>query len=164
VSPPREEVFIVTKVEETDDAYDAAQRNLDELRTPYADLMLIHRPPPEGAGEALWEGLLRARQDGLARDIGVSNYRSEQIDALVRASGETPAVNQIEWSPFGRSDAMARYCDAHGVVIQAYSPLTRATRLDDERLTAIARRYGKQPAQLLIRWNLQKRTAPLPKA
>jgi 2,5-diketo-D-gluconate reductase A len=60
--------------------------------------MLIHRPPRTGAGVELWEGLIRARDEGMARDIGVSNYSAEQIDELVRATGETPAVNQVEWS------------------------------------------------------------------
>lgn len=160
----RDDPYLVTKVEETDDAYEATRKDLEELRLDYADLMLIHRPPAEGAGVALWEGLIKARDDGLTRDIGVSNYPAELIDQLIEKTGEVPAVNQIEWSPFGHSDAMLRYCKDHGVVIQAYSPLTRTTRLDDPTLREIADRHGKTPAQVLVRWNLDRGTVPLPKA
>lgn len=160
----RARLYIVTKVEETDDAYEATKRDLDELRLDYADLMLIHRPPSSGAGEILWEGLIRARDEGLARDIGVSNYSAGLIDTLVDATGEVPAVNQIEWSPFGHGDKMRRYASERDLVIQAYSPLTRTKRLEDEALTRMAGKYRKSPAQILIRWNLQRGTVPIPKA
>jgi diketogulonate reductase-like aldo/keto reductase len=160
----RDEIFLTTKVEEYDDAYEATQRDLDELGLQWADLMLIHRPPRRGAGLELWKGLIRARDDGLTRDIGVSNYSVEQIEELIRSTGETPAVNQIEWSPFGWSDEMLDYCRQRGIVIQAYSPLTRGRRLGDEGLVEMAGNYGKTPAQLLLRWNLELGTVPLPKA
>jgi 2,5-diketo-D-gluconate reductase A len=160
----RSALYLVAKVEETDDAYETTRQNLSELQLDYADLMLIHRPPLTGAGEELWRGLMRAREDGLTRDIGVSNYSAELIDALIIATGEVPAVNQIEWSPLGHSDAMLQYATAKNIIIQAYSPLTRTKRLDDKRLSGIAAKYGKSPAQVLIRWNLQRRTVPIPKA
>jgi diketogulonate reductase-like aldo/keto reductase len=160
----RGSICLFTKVEETDDAYAATRKNLRELQQDYADLMLIHRPPPSGAGEELWEGLIRARKDGLTKDIGVSNYSTELIDALIAATGEAPTVNQIEWSPFGCSEHMLRYCRDHNIVIQAYSPLTRTKRLGDERLRDIAAKYDHTPAQVLLRWNLQRGTIPLPKA
>lgn len=163
-SVPRDEVYLVAKVEEDDDAYDATRRYLDEMRQAYADLVVIHRPPPHGAGEALWEGLVRARAEGLARDIGISNYSIDQMERLTAATGETPVVNQIEWSPFGWSREMLGYCRAHDIVIQAYSPLTRGERLDDAELARIAAVYGRTGAQVLIRWAIQKRTPPLPKA
>jgi diketogulonate reductase-like aldo/keto reductase len=163
-SVDRDQIYIVTKVEETDDAYEATRKDLDELQLDHANLMLIHRPPDKGAGEALWDGLIRAREDRLTRDIGVSNYSVKLMDRLSQETGETPAVNQIEWSPFGHSDEMQRYCQEHGIVIQAYSPLTRTRRLNDKRLQAIAARYDKTPAQVMIRWNLQRGTVPLPKA
>jgi 2,5-diketo-D-gluconate reductase A len=160
----REEWYLVAKVEETDDAYRATRDYLAELEQDYADLMLIHRPPAKGVGEALWEGLLRAKQEKLAHDIGVSNYSFDQMQALARASGEQPAVNQVEWSPFGWSAGMLEQCREEGIVIQAYSPLTRATRLDDAALVDVARNHDKSPAQVLIRWNLQRGVVPLPKA
>jgi diketogulonate reductase-like aldo/keto reductase len=160
----RDEIFLVTKVEEDEDAYEATRRNLDELGLEHADLMLIHRPPRTGAGRELWEGLIRARDEGLARDIGVSNYTTEQMDELIRTTGETPAVNQIEWSPFGWSREMLDYCGQHGIVVQAYSPLTRTRRLDNERLRSVAARHGRTPAQVLLRWSVQRGAVPLPKA
>ena len=161
---PRDEIYLVTKVEEDEDAYEATRRNLDELGQEYADLMLIHRPPPSGVGVELWQGLIRARDEGLARDIGVSNYSIEQMEELIGATGETPAVNQIEWSPFGWSTEMLDWSSRHGVVIQGYSPLTRTQRLGDERLASVAERHGRTPAQVLLRWNLQLGAVPLPKA
>lgn len=159
-----EAVYLVSKVEETDNAFEATKENLEELGVDYVDLMLIHRPPAHGVGEHLWEGLMRARDDGLATDIGVSNYSIEQMDELADGAGEKPVVNQIEWSPFGYSEPMLEYCREHDIVIQAYSPLTRRKRLDDPLLTRIAAQYAKSPAQLLIRWNLQRGTVPIPKA
>jgi diketogulonate reductase-like aldo/keto reductase len=163
-SVDRSEIYLVTKVEEDEDAYEATGRNLDELRTGYADLMLIHRPPPDEPGRALWEGLIRARDDGLTTDIGVSNYSIDQIEALIDATGEIPVVNQIEWSPFGWSREMLDYCRKRRIVIQAYSPLTRARRLDDRKLGEIAAACRRTAAQVLIRWNLQCGVVAVPKA
>jgi 2,5-diketo-D-gluconate reductase A len=160
----REEIYLTTKVEEDDDAYDRTQKNLRELSLDYVDLMLIHRPPPIGAGEDLWQGLIRAKKEGLIRDIGVSNYTIDQMEALIKASGETPVVNQIEWSPFGHSQKMLTYCRQKKIIIQAYSPLTRTNRLNDPLLKQVADKYQKTPAQILLRWNLQLGTVPLPKA
>lgn len=164
VGAPRESFYLISKVEETDNAYRATHRNLGELDLEYADLMLIHRPPEDGVGEVLWEGLLQARREGLTKDIGVSNYSVEQMRELTETTEEQPAVNQIEWSPFGCSREMLEYCRDNNIVIQAYSPLTRAERLGDEVLVAAGRRHGKSPAQVLLRWNLQCGTVPLPKA
>lgn len=160
----RENVFVVTKIEENDDAYTAMRVNLAELKLDYVDLALIHRPPERGVGEGLWQGLRRAKREGLARDIGVSNYSIEQIEELVYRTGELPVVNQIEWSPFGHSPRMLDFCHDNHIVIQAWSPLTRGERLNDDKLAAMAARYGRTPAQLLIRWNLQLGVVPLPKA
>ena len=160
----RKRIYVVTKVEETDDAYERTKANLKELDLEYVDLMLIHRPPPTGAGEDLWEGLIQAKKEGLVRDIGVSNYSTELIDKLIEAGGEVPTVNQIEWSPFGHSRDMMKYCAEKKIIIQAYSPLTRTKRLDDDTLAQVAARYNKSPAQVLIRWNVQLGTSPIPKA
>jgi 2,5-diketo-D-gluconate reductase A len=161
---PRDSVYIVTKIEETDDSFEATRVNLAELRLDHADLVLIHRPPDRGVGEVLWQGLRRAKREGLTRDIGVSNYSIEQIEELVYRTGELPAVNQIEWSPFGHSPRMLDFCFDNHIVIQAWAPLTRGRRLNDDKLTSMAARYGRTPAQLLIRWNLQLGVVPLPKA
>lgn len=161
---PREEIFLVTKVEENDDAYDKTCKDLRELGFEYADLMLIHRPPKHGAGRELWEGLIRARDDELTRDIGISNYPIDEIEELIQATRVVPAVNQIEWSPFGYSHEMLDYCNRNEIIIQGYSPLTRNTRLDEEKLIDLATKYKKTPAQIMIRWAMQHRVVPIPKA
>jgi diketogulonate reductase-like aldo/keto reductase len=160
----RSSIYLVTKIEDTEDAFEATRVNVAELKQDYVDLVLIHRPPERGVGETLWQGLRRAKQAGLTRDIGVSNYSIEQIEELVYRTGELPVVNQVEWSPFGHSPRMLDFCLDNDIVIQAWSPLTRARRLNDDKLASMAARYGKQPAQMLIRWNLQLGVVPLPKA
>lgn len=160
----RDDVYLITKIEEDENAYDSSRRNIDELGVDYADLILIHRPPSSGPGNELWDGLRRARDAGLTRDIGVSNYAIHQIEGLADTTGEVPAVNQIEWSPFGWSRQMLDYCHEHHILVQAYSPLTRTERLDEDTLVRIADEYDKSPAQILLRWNLQLGTVPLPKA
>jgi 2,5-diketo-D-gluconate reductase A len=160
---PREDLFIVAKVEETENAYESVRKNLAELKLDYANLILIHRAPKTGAGEELWDGLRKAKKEGLAKDIGVSNYPTEKIQRLIDAGGEVPVVNQIEWSPFGHSEAMLNYCAQHDIVIQAYSPLTHGKRLDEQTLTEIADKYNKTPTQVMVRWNIQLGTVPIPK-
>ena len=160
----RNDLFISTKVEEDDNAYKASHQNLKELDLSYVELMLVHRPPKTGNGEDLWEGLRRAKRESLALDIGVSNYSIQKMKALYTASGEMPAVNQIEWSPFGHSPEMLEFCRENQIVIMAYSPLTRGKKLGDEALVEIAERCGKTPAQVIIRWNLQHGVVPIVKA
>lgn len=161
----RDSVYIVTKIEEDDDAYKATKRNLNEIRIHRADLILIHRPPESGDGEELWKGLIKAKNEGLVTDIGVSNYPIELLKSLLdKFPEERPVVNQIEWSPFGHNSEMLEYCEDNGIIIQAYSPLTRAERLDNPIVADIADFYDKTPAQIMTRWNLQMGTVPLPKA
>jgi 2,5-diketo-D-gluconate reductase A len=161
---PRESLFVSMKVEENEDGYAATVKNLKELRLAYADLVLIHRAPKTNVGENVWRGLMRARDEGLARNIGVCSYKVAQIRALADQTGEMPAVHQIEWSPFGHSLDMLNFCRANDIALQAYSPLTRGKRLKDERVAEIAIKYGKTPAQVFLRWDLQHGVVPLPKA
>jgi diketogulonate reductase-like aldo/keto reductase len=160
----RDKVYIVTKIEEDENAYKAARRNVEEMGLSYADLILIHRPPAYSAGENLWRGLMEAREEGIAKDIGVSNYSVDELDQLIKSSGYIPAVNQIEWSPFGHSMEMLEYAQDHEIVIQAYSPLTREKMTGSKVLREIASRYEKTAEQILLRWNIQLGTVPLPKA
>jgi 2,5-diketo-D-gluconate reductase A len=160
----RESLFVTMKVEPEENGYDATRRNLEELKLDYVDLVLIHRAPDKGVGETLWEQLLRARAEGLTRDIGVCSYKIDQLKALADNTGEVPAVHQIEWSPFGHSLDMLNYCRARQIVLQAYSPLTRGKRLEDARLAEIAAKHRKSAAQVILRWNLQHGVVPIPKA
>ena len=160
----RDSLYVITKVRPDEDAYAATLKNLGQLKLNYVDLVLVHEPPEHGAGEQAWQGLRRAKREGLVHDIGVSSYSIDCIEELVYLTGEMPAVNQIEWSPFGHSPRMLDFCRDNGILIQAWSPLTRATRLNDDKVGAMAARYGKTPAQLVIRWNLQLGVVPLPKS
>ena len=161
---PRASLFISMKVEPEENGYEATRRNLEELKLAYVDLVLIHRAPEKGVGEKLWEQLMRARADGLTRDIGVCSYKIAQLKTLAESTGEMPAVHQLEWSPFGHSLDMLSFCRAQEIVLQAYSPLTRGKRLKDERLREIAGKHGKSPAQVILRWDLQHGVVPIPKA
>jgi 2,5-diketo-D-gluconate reductase A len=161
---PRSELFITTKVEETDETYTSAKQYVRQLGLDYADLIIIHRPPYSGAGEQLWEGLRQARDEGLATDIGVSSYSIEQMQALYDASGEWPAVNQIEWTPFGHSLEMLKFCRKQGIVIQAYSPLAHSGKMHNVLLNELADTYGKTSSQIVLRWDTQHGVVPLPKS
>lgn len=160
----RDEIFVITKVESGEDSYAALHKSLGQMRLQYVDLVLIHGANAGDGGEMAWHGLRRAKRDGLTHDIGVCNYSIDGIEDLVYRTGEMPSVNQVEWSPFGHSPRMLDFCHDNGILIQASSPLTRASRLNDDKVSAMAARYGKTPAQLLIRWNLQLGVVPLPKA
>lgn len=160
----RDSLYVVSKVAPDEDSVEALRRNLRELRLDYVDLALMQAPLDHGLGEAAWRGLRRAKREGLTVDIGVSNYSIDHIEELVYRSGEMPAVNQVEWTPFGHSPRMLDFCRDNGIVIQAGSPLTRAMRLNDNQLASMAARYGKTPVQMVLRWNLQLGVVPLPKA
>jgi 2,5-diketo-D-gluconate reductase A len=162
---PREDVFVTTKLPQGRAGRERAtlQESLAALGLGYVDLWLIHWPPGGRARPDVWEQLLELRSEGLAREVGVSNYSVAQLDELERATGHAPAVNQIEWSPaLFDSDVL----DAHrgrGVQLEGYSPL-RTTNLRDPRLAQIAGAHGVTPAQVVLRWHLEHRIVAIPKS
>jgi 2,5-diketo-D-gluconate reductase A len=162
---PRPEVFVTTKL--SPDRAGARGRTLHQslelLGTDYVDLWLIHWPPDKGAGVDLWTAFGQAREDGLARNIGVSNYSLGQLDELSAATGVTPAVNQIEWSPlrFDRTELDGHR--ARGIVLEGYSALRGGT-LQHPVIVEIAQRLGRTPAQVIIRWHLQHGVVVIPKS
>jgi len=160
----RQDIFVVTKIEPRGDTYAAMHKCLAQLKLDYVDLALVQGLPERDAGDFAWHGLRRAKRDGLARDIGLSGYAIDCVEELVYGTGEMPACNQIEWSPFGHSPRMLDFCRDNGILILAASPLTHARRLNDDKLVTMAARYGKTPAQMVVRWNLQLGVVPLPKA
>ena len=164
---PRDEVFVTTKLFNDDHgsarAREALERSLDRLGLDAVDLYLIHWPVPELRLET-WEALIQAHEDGLCRAIGVSNYMVHHLDELFAASGRPPDVNQIEVSPFLQQRDARRTCAVHGIPVVAYSPLTKGRRLGDPTVDAVARRHGRSPAQVLIRWALQHDLVVLPKS
>ena len=124
---------------------------------------VIHWPPGGRARPDVWERLLELQADGLARDVGVSNYSLRQIDELERATGRLPAVNQIEWSPALFDRAVLEGHESRGMQLEGYSPL-RTTNLRDRRLVQIAEDHGVTPAQVVLRWHVEHRIVAIPKS
>jgi 2,5-diketo-D-gluconate reductase A len=161
----RDEVFITTKVPGGATGREAAtlQDSLRKLGTDFVDLWLIHWPTDGGADVQMWQALIDANKQGLARAIGVSNYSLDMIDELVTATGVTPAVNQIEWSPLLYDQAVVDGHRERGIVLEGYSALRGGT-LDHPTIVKIAERHGKSPAQVIIRWHLQHEIVVIPKS
>ena len=139
------------------------QDSLRALGTNYVDLWLVHWPPRGGTGVSAWRAFIKAHREGLARAIGVSNYSISQIDQLTEETGVTPAVNQIRWSPFLYDPQVAEASRRRRVVLEGYSPF-KAGRLEHPVIVEIARRYGKTPAQIVVRWHLQHEFVVIPKS
>ncbi|KAL4079888.1 NADP-dependent oxidoreductase domain-containing protein [Scleroderma yunnanense] len=165
---PREEFFITTKCVSKTHGYDSTLKGVDEslerFGFEYIDLFLIH-DPFSGTERRLatYKALLDAQAAGKIRSVGVSNYAVKHLDEIKNAGLQMPAVNQIELHPFCQQRPIVEYCRAHSVVIQAYCPLVRG-RMDHPVIQAITNKYGRDPAQVLIRWSLQKGFVPLPKS
>lgn len=165
----REDVFVTTKLWESDQGYETAiaacNESLRLMGLDYVDLYLIHWPVP-GKRLDSWRALETLLQEGKCRAIGVSNYMVPHLEELLSVARVLPAVNQIEMSPYvyGSRRAIVSYCEANAIAIEAYSPLTKARKLNDRKLRKIASRYGKTTAQVLIRWGLEKGFIVLPKS
>jgi diketogulonate reductase-like aldo/keto reductase len=166
---PREEIFLTTKLWNEDQGYKKARKALEEslqqLQTNYVDLFLIHWPV-EGMRMESWRALEDMHDEGLCRNIGVSNYMKRHLAELLMHCRIKPAVNQIEMHPFifGKREDLVHFCRKNDIHISAYSPLTKGLKINDPRLAVIARRYFKSPAQILIRWALQEGFSVLPKS
>lgn len=166
----RDELFITTKLWNADQGREQAQHALDaslaRLGLDYVDLYLIHWPcPANNRFVASWEALIQAQRDGKARSIGVSNFRAQDIERIVAASGVVPAVNQIELHPLLQQTELRHYGAAHGILTEAWSPLARGGELLTEpRLRTIAERLGKSVAQVILRWHLQLGLVVFPKS
>lgn len=164
---PREEVFITSKLENDDHGYantfEACARSLENLGTDYLDLYLIHWPVPGLRGET-WRAMEQLHADGRCRAVGVSNYTIRHLDELLATSALVPAVNQVEFHPFLYQRELLTWCRERDIVLEAYSPLVKATRFDDPTLRDIPRSHGRTPAQVLLRWHLQRGVVAIPKS
>ena len=164
---PREEVFITTKLWNSDHGYEAAiaacEKSLKSLGLSYIDLYLIHWPV-EGLRNETWTAMETLQKEGKCRAIGVSNYMIWHLEELLNSSSTIPAVNQVEFSPYLYQKDLLEFCDSHNIQVEAYSPLTKGQKLSDPKLVAIASRYSKSPAQILIRWVLQHGAIVIPKS
>jgi 2,5-diketo-D-gluconate reductase A len=161
----REDVFVTTKCPPHlgDQALDTLKRSLELLGTEYVDLWLVHWPADDGPSADMWRAFVEARDAGLARDIGVSNFDAAMIDEITSATGVKPAVNQIEWSPLLFDAAVLETHRERGVVLEGYSALRGGT-LDHPTVVGIAERLGRTPAQVIIRWHLQHGVVVIPKS
>jgi 2,5-diketo-D-gluconate reductase A len=161
----REDVFLTTKLQAGDAGHprEALELSLRNLATDYVDLWLVHWPPGGRAAPEVWRELVRARDDGLCRAIGVSNYSLEQIDELTDLVGVTPQINQIRWNPSLFDREIYAGHGARAVVLEGYSPL-RGGDLDDEVLAGIAALHDVTAAQVVVRWHLQHEIVVIPKS
>jgi len=160
----RSEVFVTTKLppERAGREQETLGASLRALGMDHVDLWLVHWPPG-GARPRLWREFIAARKNGLARAIGVSNYSTAQIDELIDATGETPAVNQIPWSPWEHSAARLAELRARNVVLEGYSPFKRSD-LRDPVLREVAAGHGVTPAQVVLRWHIEHGIVAIPKS
>jgi len=162
---PRDEVFVTTKCppDRAGSGVDTIRESLDRLQLDHLDLWLIHWPGEGSANADLWSDFVEAREAGLVRDIGVSNFDGAMLDEVTKATGVTPAVNQIEWSPLlFDADVVADH-RARGIVLEGYSSLRGGT-LEHPTIVGIAERLGRTPAQVIIRWHLQHEFVVIPKS
>ena len=167
----REEIFITSKLNNgyhrPDDARRAFDQTLAELGSEYVDLFLIHWPLPtlyEGDFVSTWKTLEEFKQQGRARSIGVSNFQVAHLERLARETEVTPAVNQIELHPYLLNDEVRRYGESHGIATEAWSPIAQGGVLDDPVITDIARRLDRTPAQVVLRWHVQRASIVFPKS
>ncbi|OBI87345.1 aldo/keto reductase [Mycobacterium asiaticum] len=157
---PRAELFVTTKLATEDQGFaasqDACKASLERLGLDYVDLYLIHWPAPTvGKYVDSFGGLIQSRGDGLARSIGVSNFTEEHLSMVIDLTFVTPAVNQIELHPLLNQDELRKSNAQHEVVTQSYTPLALGKLNDNPTVTSVAGEYGKTPAQVLLRWNVQ---------
>ena len=166
---PREELFITTKVWNDRHGYDAALAAFDEslarLKLDFVDLYLIHWPLPRGEAYLdTWRALIRLRAEGRAKSIGVSNFKIPHLRRLMDESGVAPALNQIELHPRFQQKELRAFHAKHGIATESWSPLGKGALMADETLAGIGRKYGKTPAQVILRWHLDNGLIAIPKS
>ena len=163
VGLPREEVFVTTKFYPGHrDPEAEVQRSLERLGVDTVDLYIVHWP--QGGPTWAWDGMQRAQKQGYARSIGVSNFSVPDLDAVLAEAEVPPVVNQVQFSPFEFRRGLLDGCDRRGVALEAYSPLGTGRHLRDRKVARVAERLGRTPAQVLIRWALQRDVIVLPKS
>jgi len=167
----RDEVFITSKLNngfhEPDEARRAFDRTLTALALEHVDLFLIHWPLPtlyDGDFVSTWKTLEEFRADGRARSIGVSNFQIEHLQRLEAEADVQPAVNQIELHPYFQNADVRAYGAEQGIATEAWSPIAQGAVLDDPAVTEIAGRLGRSPAQVVLRWHIQRGTIVFPKS
>src|SRR5215207_1637993 len=166
----RGDVFVTSKLNNSfhrpGDAREAFDTTLSELGFDYVDLFLIHWPLPtlyDGDYVSTWKTLEEFHGDGRARSIGVSNFQIEHLERLAAETNTVPAVNQIEVHPYLTNDAVRGYGQEHGIATEAWSPIAQGKVLDDPTITQVAEKVSKTPAQVVLRWHIQRGDIVFPK-
>ena len=164
---PRKDIFLTTKVANEEQGYDRTLRAFDDcmrrLDCEYIDLYLVHWPVKATRRET-WNALERLYQEKRVRAIGVANYLPLFLEELKQHAAVVPAVDQVEFSPYLFLDDLLTMCRSRGIILQAYTPLMRGKKFGDPRLQAMAAKYGKTPAQIILRWALQLGVSTIPKS
>jgi 2,5-diketo-D-gluconate reductase A len=167
----RADVYITSKLNNgfhrPDDARRAFADTLSALGSDYVDLFLIHWPLPtlyDGDFVSTWHVLEEFARDGRARSIGVSNFQTAHLDRLLKESSTVPAVNQVEVHPYFTNEEVRAYGREHGIATEAWSPIARGTVLDDPIVERIANAVNKSPAQVVLRWHIQRGDIVFPKS
>jgi 2,5-diketo-D-gluconate reductase A len=164
----RADVFVTSKLDNRshrpDDARRAFERTLGKLGFDYVDLFLIHWPVPSLDFVATWKTLEEFRSDGRARSIGVSNFEVDHLELLARETGTVPAVNQIELHPQFQNREVADFGRSHGILTEAWSPIAQGAVLTDPAVMSIAARLGRSPAQVVLRWHIERGNVVIPKS
>jgi diketogulonate reductase-like aldo/keto reductase len=159
----RDEVFVTTKFNPARrDPAAEAERSLDRLGVDYLDLYIIHWP--QGGPTWAWPGMERARELGYTRSVGVSNFDAGEIGQLLAAANVPPAVNQVQFSPYEYRKALLDSCEQNGIALEAYSPLGTGRHLSSDAVQRIAQRLGRTPAQVLLRWCVERDIPVIPKS
>lgn len=167
---PREEIFVTTKLWNEfhgyDEALQAFQDSLDRLGLDYVDLFLIHWPMPRfGKFVETYKALEQLYEEGRVRAIGVSNFEISHLEQIVQSCTIVPAVNQVEIHPYLSQKNLINFCQRYDIQIQAWSPLMKGREaLEDETIVRLAEKYGKSPAQVILRWHLQNNVSVIPKS
>lgn len=163
----RNDLFITTKLWNKDQGYDTAieacEKSLTRLGCDYIDLYLIHWPLKDKRNES-WKAFIELKEKGLCKSIGVSNFTIDNLKELEDKFGILPVANQVEFHPYHYQKELLEYCNSKNILIEAYSPLVHAKRMDEPRLVSISEEISKTPAQVLIRWAMQRGLVVLPKS
>ena len=165
----QEGVFVTTKLWNDNQGYDATltafDKSLARLGVPAIDLYLIHWPAPSrGLYVDSWKALVRLKEEGRARSVGVSNFKQEHLERIIGETGVTPAVNQVELHPSFQQRPLREFHQAHGIHTESWSPLGQGQQLADPVVGAVANKHGRTPAQVIIRWHLQNGLIVIPKS